>query len=173
MPSLKDKLSTDQFVVTAEITPPVSCDAADLVSKAAPLKGLADAINVTDGAGARAHMGAVAAATILLREGIEPILQLACRDRNRIALQGEFHSQLVITDIFMPEKEGIETIRELKEKFPGVKVIAISGGSRRAAPHRSFTVRELGVVASELGVVAVLQKPFDGAELLQSVNSAL
>lgn len=89
MPTLKDKLSTDQFVVTAEITPPVSCDAADLISKAGPLKGLADAINVTDGAGARAHMGAVAAATILLREGIEPILQLACRDRNRIALQGE------------------------------------------------------------------------------------
>ena len=54
-----------------------------------PLKGLADAVNVTDGAGASAHLGAVAAAAILIREGIEPILQLTCRDSNRIALQSE------------------------------------------------------------------------------------
>jgi methylenetetrahydrofolate reductase (NADPH) len=89
MSSLKEKLASDRFVITAEITPPVSCDAADLMAKAAPLKGLADAINVTDGAGARAHMSSVAAAAILMREGIEPILQLTCRDRNRIALQSE------------------------------------------------------------------------------------
>jgi methylenetetrahydrofolate reductase (NADPH) len=89
MPMLKDKLATDRFVITAEIAPPVSCDAADLMVKAAPLKGLADAVNVTDGAGAHAHMGPVAAAAILIQEGIEPILQLACRDRNRIALQSD------------------------------------------------------------------------------------
>jgi methylenetetrahydrofolate reductase (NADPH) len=87
--TLKDKLSTDRFVMTAEIAPPVSCDAADLLAKAAPLKGLADAVNVTDGAGARAHLAPVAAASILLQAGIEPILQLTCRDRNRIALQSE------------------------------------------------------------------------------------
>jgi methylenetetrahydrofolate reductase (NADPH) len=87
--TLKDKLATDKFIITAEIAPPVSCDAADLMAKAAPLKGLADAVNVTDGAGARAHMGAVPAAAILIQEGIEPILQFTCRDRNRIALQSE------------------------------------------------------------------------------------
>jgi methylenetetrahydrofolate reductase (NADPH) len=53
------------------------------------LRGLADAVNVTDGAGARAHMGALAAAAILLGAGIEPILQITCRDKNRIALQSE------------------------------------------------------------------------------------
>ncbi len=89
MPTLKEKLASDRFVITAEIAPPVSCDAADLMAKAAPLKGLADAVNVTDGAGARAQLGPVAAAAILIQEGIEPILQLACRDRNRIALQSE------------------------------------------------------------------------------------
>jgi methylenetetrahydrofolate reductase (NADPH) len=87
--TLKSKLSGDRFVITAEIAPPVSCDAADLLAKAVPLKGLADAVNVTDGAGARAHLGAVAAASILLQAGIEPILQLTCRDRNRIALQSD------------------------------------------------------------------------------------
>ena len=87
--TLKDKLAAGRFVVTAEITPPASFDAADLMAKAMPLKGLADAVNVTDGAGARAHLGAVTAAGMLLQNGIEPILQFACRDRNRIALQSD------------------------------------------------------------------------------------
>jgi methylenetetrahydrofolate reductase (NADPH) len=87
--TLKDKLKAGRFVMTAEIAPPVSCDAGDLIAKAAPLKGLADAVNVTDGAGAHAHLGSVAAAAILIREGIEPILQFTCRDRNRIALQSD------------------------------------------------------------------------------------
>ncbi|MFN3656026.1 MAG: methylenetetrahydrofolate reductase [Pseudolabrys sp.] len=86
---LQDKLKAGRFVFTAEVTPPVSADRADLVTKASPLKGLADAVNVTDSAGARPHMAAVAAAGILAAEGIEPILQFTCRDRNRIALQSE------------------------------------------------------------------------------------
>jgi methylenetetrahydrofolate reductase (NADPH) len=87
--TLKDKLAAGQFVITAEVTPPVSCDAADLLAKAAPLKGLADAVNVTDGAGAKPHLDAVAAAAILIQGGIEPILQFNCRDSNRIGLQSE------------------------------------------------------------------------------------
>jgi methylenetetrahydrofolate reductase (NADPH) len=87
--TLQSRLQAGQFVITAEIAPPVSCDAHELQSKAAPLKGLADAVNVTDGAGARAHMSALAAASILIDMGIEPILQITCRDKNRIALQSE------------------------------------------------------------------------------------
>jgi methylenetetrahydrofolate reductase (NADPH) len=87
--ALARRLASGQFVMTAEIVPPVSCAAEDLLARALPLKGVADAVNVTDGAGARAHMAATAAAAILLRAGIEPILQLTCRDRNRIALQSE------------------------------------------------------------------------------------
>jgi methylenetetrahydrofolate reductase (NADPH) len=87
--SFEQRLQARQFAITAEIAPPVSCDADDLRRKAEPLKGLADAVNVTDGAGARATMSALAAATILLGMGIEPILQLTCRDKNRIALQSE------------------------------------------------------------------------------------
>jgi methylenetetrahydrofolate reductase (NADPH) len=87
--TFEERLRAGRFVMTAEVAPPVSCDAADLRSKAAPLVGLADAVNVTDGAGARAHMGALAAASILIGMGIEPILQITCRDKNRIALQSE------------------------------------------------------------------------------------
>ncbi|MEX2296366.1 MAG: methylenetetrahydrofolate reductase, partial [Dongiaceae bacterium] len=60
-----------------------------VLRKAGCLKGLADAVNVTDAAGARAHMGALPAAAILAREGIEPVLQFTMRDRNRIAMQGD------------------------------------------------------------------------------------
>jgi len=86
---LEQLLRARQFVITAEITPPVSCDADDLLHKARPLAGLVDAVNVTDGASARAHLSAPIAAALLAREGIEPILQLTCRDRNRIALQAD------------------------------------------------------------------------------------
>jgi methylenetetrahydrofolate reductase (NADPH) len=87
--SLKDKLAAKRFVITAEITPPVSASRDELLTKALPLKGLADAVNVTDGAGARPHLGAVTAAAMLVEQGIEPVLQLTCRDRNRIALQSD------------------------------------------------------------------------------------
>ena len=85
----EERLRAGRFVLTAEIAPPVSCDAGDLRRKAEKLVGMADAVNVTDGAGARASMSALAAATILSGMGIEPILQITCRDKNRIALQGE------------------------------------------------------------------------------------
>jgi methylenetetrahydrofolate reductase (NADH) len=85
--SLQHKLAAGQFVITAEVVPPVSADPQALLGKALPLATLADAINITDGAGARAHLDALTAAGLLVREHIEPVLQVTCRDRNRIALQ--------------------------------------------------------------------------------------
>ncbi len=79
-----------KFVVTAEVAPPVSADPADLLARALPLKGHATAVNVTDGAGAKAHMSSIAASVILLQNGIEPVLQVTCRDRNRLALESDF-----------------------------------------------------------------------------------
>jgi len=87
--TFEQRLLAGRFVITAELAPPVSCDADDLRRKAAPLKGLPDAVNVTDGAGARAHMSALAASSILIGMDIEPILQITCRDKNRLALQSE------------------------------------------------------------------------------------
>src|SRR5476651_240669 len=90
--TLQEKLRAGRFVITAEVTPPVSADRGELLAKALPLKGLADAVNITDGAGARPHLGAVTAAAMLVEAGIEPVLQLTCRDRNRIALQSDLLS---------------------------------------------------------------------------------
>ena len=103
--TLQDKLKSGAFVMTAEVTPPLSADPNDLLEKALPLKGYADAVNVTDGASARAHLDALVSAHILNQNGIEPILQMTCRDRNRIALQSELvgaaalglHNILVLT----------------------------------------------------------------------------
>ena len=86
---LEKALASGRFVITAEVTPPVTCEPQELLAKALPLKGLADAVNVTDGAGARAHLGALASATILKQNDIEPVLQITCRDRNRLALQSD------------------------------------------------------------------------------------
>jgi methylenetetrahydrofolate reductase (NADPH) len=90
--TLQDKLRARRFVITAEVTPPVTVDRAELLAKALPLKGLADCVNITDSAGARSHLGAVAAAAMLVEQGMEPILQFTCRDRNRIALQSDLLS---------------------------------------------------------------------------------
>lgn len=89
MSLLQSRLRSGQFVVTAEITPPVSTDPAEFLKRALPLKGLATAINVTDGAGAKVHLSSLAAAHFLVQSGLEPIFQVTCRDRNRLALQGD------------------------------------------------------------------------------------
>ena len=86
---LQARLRSGEFVVTAEITPPVSTDPAEFLRRALPLKGLVTAVNVTDGAGAKVHLSSLAAAHFLLQSGIEPIFQMTCRDRNRLALQGD------------------------------------------------------------------------------------
>jgi len=86
---LQASLREGHFVVTAEITPPVSTDPAEFLQRAMPLRGLATAINVTDGAGAKVHLSSLVAAHFLVQSGLEPIFQMTCRDRNRLALQGD------------------------------------------------------------------------------------
>jgi methylenetetrahydrofolate reductase (NADPH) len=86
---LARRLAEGIFSVTAEVTPHVTADPTDFVAQARPLKGLATAVNITDGAGAKVHMSSLVAAKFLLDEGIEPILQFTTRDRNRLALQAD------------------------------------------------------------------------------------
>jgi 5,10-methylenetetrahydrofolate reductase len=77
------------FIVTVEIAPPDSPDPRALLQRAALFDGLVDAINITDGAGANCHMSSVAAASVLAAAGFTPVCQVGCRDRNRIAVQGD------------------------------------------------------------------------------------
>ena len=86
---LRKLLNENKFVFTAETSPPDSGNKDVVIDDVKCLNGLADAINVTDGAGAKSHMSALATAAILAQNGIEPILQFTTRDRNRIAIQGD------------------------------------------------------------------------------------
>ena len=85
--SLKQALQNEPFVITAEIPPPVSAGPAELEAKIDLLKGSVHAINITDNAGAMAHMSSLAGSAIVLNKGIDPIFQITCRDRNRLAIQ--------------------------------------------------------------------------------------
>ncbi|KGF72725.1 methylenetetrahydrofolate reductase [Neosynechococcus sphagnicola sy1] len=78
-----------EFLITAEVAPPKGGDPAHMLAMAEILKGRVHAINLTDGSRAVLRMSPVAASVILLLHGIEPICQLACRDRNRIGLQAD------------------------------------------------------------------------------------
>ena len=84
---LERTLRAGHFAVTAEITPPLSADPASMLERAAPLKGLVDAVNVTEGASARAHLSSLAAAGQLVGAGLEPVLQINGRDRNKLLLE--------------------------------------------------------------------------------------
>lgn len=88
MSRLKEKLTSGAFAITAEIAPPKGTDVHEALEKARALVGI-DAVNVTDNQGANMRMSPLAMAALLQREGIEPILQLTCRDRNRMALQSD------------------------------------------------------------------------------------
>src|SRR5436309_7213261 len=82
-------LASGAFAVTAEIAPPASADGAEIRENASRYRGAVDACNVTDCTRARVHISSLAAAAIAIQEGVEPVMQMVLRDRNRIALQAD------------------------------------------------------------------------------------
>ncbi len=88
--TLKEKIESNQFVFCGEIGPPQSCDGDVIRDKSKYFKGYVDAVNITDNQTAIARLSSIASAKILLDEGVEPIIQMTCRDRNRLAIQSDF-----------------------------------------------------------------------------------
>lgn len=86
---LADLLADGRFVVTAELSSSDSADPEVVSRNGELLRGVVDAINCTDNTGAHVHLSAMAAAHLLVERGIEPIMQLTVRDRNRLALQAD------------------------------------------------------------------------------------
>jgi methylenetetrahydrofolate reductase (NADPH) len=82
-------LRSGRFAVTAELNPPDSADPHAVYDRALVLASVADAINATDASGANVHMSSVGMCALLTRAGYEPVMQVSCRDRNRIAIQGD------------------------------------------------------------------------------------
>lgn len=86
---LERVLRSGRFAVTAELNPPDSADPQEVYEAAIVLAEVCDAINATDASGAHCHMSSVAICALLTRAGYEPVFQVSCRDRNRIAIQGD------------------------------------------------------------------------------------
>jgi len=107
--TFKDKIRTDKFIVTSEIGPPKGIDVKVLLEEAKLIKGRVDAVNVTDLQSAVMRLGSLAVSYLLKKEGLEPIYQLTCRDRNRLALQSDALSAAAL---------GIENILILTGDHP-------------------------------------------------------
>lgn len=86
---LERVLRSGRFAVTAELNPPDSADPQAVYDRALVLATVCDAINATDASGANVHMSSVGVCALLTRAGYEPVMQVSCRDRNRIAIQGD------------------------------------------------------------------------------------
>jgi methylenetetrahydrofolate reductase (NADPH) len=138
---LQRRLSAGEFVVTAEVTPPLSADAGALLAKAAPLRGRVDAVNVTDAAGASAAMSSFAAAAILAGNGMEPVLQVTCRDRNRIALA---------CDLLGAAAQGVSNLLILHGDEPA------GGDQPEAAPVYDLDSRAVMALARQMRDEAML-----------------
>ncbi|MEW6115846.1 MAG: methylenetetrahydrofolate reductase [Nitrospirota bacterium] len=87
--NLERVIASGKPAVTAELGPPMSADPHEVIKKARLLKGTCDAANITDCQTAVVRISSIAAAVIALREGLEPVMQMTCRDRNRIAMQAD------------------------------------------------------------------------------------
>lgn len=86
---LERVLRAGKFAVTAELNPPDSADAREVYERALVLSEVCDAINATDASGANTHMSSVGICALLTHAGYAPVMQISCRDRNRIAIQGD------------------------------------------------------------------------------------
>ncbi len=89
MSKLKKLLEAKHFVLTAELGPPRGANIEAVKKKASYLKGVVDAVNITDNQTAVVRMSSWAACLIVLQEGLEPVYQMVCRDRNRLAMQSD------------------------------------------------------------------------------------
>jgi len=108
---LCEKLNTKKFVVTAELFPVKGVDTTDLMAKAEKIGHLVDGINITDNQRASMRLGSLAVSALLKQKGYQPIMQMTCRDRNRIALQSDLMSAYAL---------GIENILILSGDHPSI-----------------------------------------------------
>ncbi|MBW3095773.1 methylenetetrahydrofolate reductase [Pseudohoeflea coraliihabitans] len=104
-------LRRGEFAVTAELNPPDSADPDDVYDRAAVFDGWVDGINAVDASGANCHMSSVGICALLTRMGYAPIMQIACRDRNRIAIQGDVlgAAAMGVMNILCLTGDGVQT----------------------------------------------------------------
>lgn len=103
----------------------------------------------------------------VILEGAGYRVELAADGHSGVEMQRRQPVDLVLTDIFMPNQDGLETIAQLRKDFPKLKIIAFSGGGKTSHSHSYL------LVAAEIGANAVLTKPFEQEDLLRTVRELL
>jgi methylenetetrahydrofolate reductase (NADPH) len=179
-------LESGLFAVTAECGPPKGADPKAVLKKAVMLKDMVDAVNVTDNQTAIVRMSSVAACVILMGAGLEPVLQMVVRDRNRIALQSDvlgasalgirnmlclsgdhqsFGNQPQALGVFdLDSMQFLETVRRMRDSG------AIMGGEALTSPPSMFIGAAANPFADPLDfrVVRLAKKISAGAEFIQT-----
>lgn len=135
MSRLQDRIRDGHFVITAEIVPPLAASPDALLAEAKMLAEQVDAINVTDAAAGRTTMSSFAASALLASNGFEPILQVTCRDRNRIALAG---------DLIGAAAQGVQNLLLLRGDDPK------GGDQPEAKPVFDFETADLMKLAKDM-----------------------
>jgi methylenetetrahydrofolate reductase (NADPH) len=104
-------LRSGTFAVTSELDPPDSANPEDVYSRARVFDGYVDAINATDGSGANCHMSSMAVCALLTRIGYAPVMQISCRDKNRIAIQGDIlgAAAMGVTNMLCLSGDGVQS----------------------------------------------------------------
>jgi len=184
--ALAGLLRSVEFVVTAELNPPKSAAAGVVRRRAEALKGVVDAVNVTDSNRAMVAMAAIPAATIVRSAGLEPIVQMTGRDRNRIALQADVLGAAAIgieNFVFMSgddPKQGNHPDAVYVKDLDGVGLVKMAVGMRDQARFLSGDeIKQppkmlIGATASpftkpmEADVTKTSEKIAAGAEFLQT-----
>ena len=135
MRTLEEKLAANEFVVTTELNPPKGTDLDELFSKAAALQAWVDAINLTESPRALMSVAPTAVAALLQQRGVEPIVQMTARDRNRIAIQSDLLGAALL---------GIRNFVFMGGDPPG------NGDHPQAKPVFDLTASQMAAAAREL-----------------------
>ncbi|MEM9772269.1 MAG: methylenetetrahydrofolate reductase [Cyanobacteria bacterium P01_D01_bin.73] len=183
---LRDASQAGDFLVTAEVMPPKGSSPSHMVAMAELLKPWTHGVNITDGSRAVLRMSSLASAVLLQQRGIEPIYQLTCRDRNRIALQGDLMGAhaLGIRNVLAltgdPVKAGDQPDAKAVYDFESVKLLTaiakLNGGEDwqgKPLPDGPTDLFAGAAVDPQIKSWSALQRRFEkklaaGAEFFQS-----
>ena len=184
--NLEKILASGQFVVTGELGPPKGADVSVIERKASLLKGNVDAINVTDNQTAIVRMSSIAVSAILIRMGLEPNMQMVCRDRNRIAMQSDifgayalgirnilclsgdhqkFGNHPTAKNVFdLDSMQLLQTVKRMRDEH---KVL---GGDEIEGPPQMFIGAAANPFADpfEYRVIRLAKKVASGADFIQT-----
>ncbi|MBS3819282.1 methylenetetrahydrofolate reductase [bacterium] len=149
--TLKNKIESGQFVLTAELGPPRSSKGDSVRKKSRHFRDIADGINITDNQTAIVRLPSIAASKILVEEGLEPVVQITCRDRNRLALQSDLlgmsalgiHNVLCLTGDYQsfgnhPEAKGVfdlDSVQLIAAAKRMTQGYFLSGDQIKTPPH--------------------------------------